>query len=47
MRLACCGSRPRCQHIAIEQLDDLPVRGGIETDRNSASGSVSNHWISR
>ena len=33
--------------MAIEQMELFPVRGGIDTLRNSAPGSVSNHCRSR
>ena len=46
MRLECMGSRPRCQVMAMEHVEDLPVRGGMETERNSASGSTSSHCSS-
>ena len=47
MRLECMGSRPRCHVMAMEHIELFPVRGGIDTLRNSAPGSVSNHWRSR
>ena len=42
-RFECSGSLPECHAIAMQHVEDFAVLGGIETDRNSAFGFVSNH----